>query len=135
MKKWEYQTISIPDSVRDVAEKLNEHGAQGWEVVSDAADTGFGLSYLMKRELTECTYEIKWTDEVGDIPVCILHGQNSRHHVDLTHLHEPCLTVDPYPENVDRALSRGEIENMLNMKLEDWQWERLWRYVWLKSVA
>lgn len=45
-----------------------------------------------------CSYELKWTDEVGQIPVCTVHGQNSRHHVDLTHLHEPCLAVDPYPK-------------------------------------
>jgi hypothetical protein len=43
-----------------------------------------------------CSYEMVWTDEVGTIPVCRLHGNNSRHEPS-DDPHRPCLTVDPYP--------------------------------------
>lgn len=42
-----------------------------------------------------CRYERKWTDEVGDIWVCIIHGNNSKHDV-LLDPKAPCLMVDPY---------------------------------------
>lgn len=44
-----------------------------------------------------CTYEVVWTDEVGDIDVCTVHGNNSKH-PDVCGPHRPCLTVDPYTE-------------------------------------
>lgn len=43
-----------------------------------------------------CAYEDRWTDEVGMVPVCVVHGNNSRHE-DSADPHRPCLTVDPYP--------------------------------------
>lgn len=46
-----------------------------------------------------CYYRTQWTDEVGEVDVCVIHGQNSRHSPD-THEgpHRPCLQVDPYIE-------------------------------------
>ena len=42
-----------------------------------------------------CRYEKKWTDEVGTIDVCIIHGQNSKHDTTVEP-QAPCLHVDPY---------------------------------------
>lgn len=55
------------------------------------------LLYEAGYLLEICEYKDVWTDEVGDIPVCVLHDQNSRH-VDSDDPHRPCLEVDPYPE-------------------------------------
>jgi hypothetical protein len=44
----------------------------------------------------ECRYEEKWTDEVGTIPVCVLHNQNSKHEVTSGKPNPPCLEIDPY---------------------------------------
>lgn len=46
-----------------------------------------------------CSYEDVWTDEVGTIPVCKIHGNNSRHDVTEEQPHPPCLTLDPYPDD------------------------------------
>lgn len=46
--------------------------------------------------MTLCHYREKWTDEVGYISVCVVHGENSRH-TDSTHPNRPCLAKDPYP--------------------------------------
>lgn len=57
-------------------------------------------SVLDRSWAPQCSYEKQWTDEVGDVWVCTLHGNNSRHHgdhsKDLSDSHAPCLTVDPY---------------------------------------
>lgn len=44
----------------------------------------------------QCTYENRWTDEVGTIPVCTVHENNSKHEPS-DDPHRPCLSVDPYP--------------------------------------
>lgn len=49
----------------------------------------------MTDALDGCVYEETWTDEVGYIWVCVIHGNNSKHDVDGDS-HLPCLTIDPY---------------------------------------
>lgn len=48
------------------------------------------------KQETDCRYEDVWTDEVGIIPVCVLHNQNSRHEVTSERPNPPCLEIDPY---------------------------------------
>jgi hypothetical protein len=57
-----------------------------------------GEQYDMYLKLIEpmCTYEDVWTDEVGFVPVCVVHKDNSRHHEDSGE-HRKCLKLDPYP--------------------------------------
>lgn len=45
-----------------------------------------------------CSYEVIWTDEVGEIPVCFIHGQNSKYGEEFGP-HRPCLAVDPWHES------------------------------------
>lgn len=42
-----------------------------------------------------CWYTTKWTDEVGDIDVCVNHNQNSKY---AEGLDRPCLAIDPWTE-------------------------------------
>lgn len=43
----------------------------------------------------KCEYEMVWTDEVGTIPVCTIHGNNSKYPPSRGE-HRPCLSVEPY---------------------------------------
>lgn len=47
-----------------------------------------------------CSYEVVHTDEVGDVPVCQVHGNSSKH-TDEADLHRPCLTIDPYSTELE----------------------------------
>ena len=96
-----------------------------------------------KGTFEDCTYEIIWTDEVGDIPVCMVHNNNSRH-TDSDDPHRPCLTIDPYPsadtneldeqlKNItDKILSGvaspNELRNYLSMGTESYG-----RQDWMES--
>lgn len=54
MAQWEYSKIYIKDE--DYGEELdglNEAGAEGWEFTGHVADTGFGMVYFMKREISD----------------------------------------------------------------------------------
>lgn len=42
-----------------------------------------------------CVYEEQWTDEVGSVPVCVFHHQNSRYSSDVGP-YRSCLAVDPW---------------------------------------
>lgn len=59
-------------------------------VLDDDAEFGGPMT-----EAEPCRYERRWTDEVGTIDVCVVHGNNSRH--DWVGPNRPCLSVDPYP--------------------------------------
>lgn len=47
----------------------------------------------------KCYYEVMWTDEVGEIDVCQVHGQNSKY-APRFGPNRPCLAIDPYHEDV-----------------------------------
>lgn len=49
----------------------------------------------LPQTVPRCTYKEEWTDEVGYVWVCRIHGQNSKHDVD-GESHLPCLEIDPY---------------------------------------
>ncbi len=55
------------------------------------------VSDLVNTYSYQCRYEEKWTDEVGDVWVCIIHHTNSRHVVTSSDAKLPCLFLDPYP--------------------------------------
>jgi hypothetical protein len=59
--------------------------------------TQVGIQFEAHLRLIEpmCEYELQHTDEVGDIPVCKIHGNNSKH-TDESDSHRLCLTIDPY---------------------------------------
>ena len=59
-----------------------------------SADTPFEMAVL---KLLPCFYKEVWTDEVGDILVCRIHGNNSKHEV-TEGFDKPCLVLDPYQE-------------------------------------
>lgn len=44
----------------------------------------------------KCYYRPIWTDEVGELDVCVLHGNNSKHDVQVFGPFRLCLTQDPY---------------------------------------
>ena len=47
----------------------------------------------------KCYYRKQWTDEVGEIDVCVLHGNNSQWGPDTAEgPYRPCLTIRPYIE-------------------------------------
>jgi|SRR6478735_1202273 len=54
------------------------------------------IDYVVAMLNDQCTYKDRWTDGVGNIPICIIHDNNSRHNA-WEGPHRPCLTVDPYP--------------------------------------
>lgn len=43
-----------------------------------------------------CSYTEVWTDEAGDIDVCVIHDETSRHRA-TEGPNRPCLAIDPYP--------------------------------------
>lgn len=45
-----------------------------------------------------CSYEMIWVDEVGEIPVCTVHGFNSKYGEEFGE-HRPCLAVEPWHES------------------------------------
>jgi hypothetical protein len=53
---------------------------------------------VISRLNGECRYESVWTDEVGTIPVCVNHENNSRFDESVGPT-RPCLTIDPYPRS------------------------------------
>lgn len=46
---WEYSYVYINDEDCEKLDALNEAGFKGWEFTGHAADTGYGMKYLMKR--------------------------------------------------------------------------------------
>lgn len=65
-----------------------------WEAQKSVVAPKHRLS-LPSLDVFQCEYEDTWTDEVGTIPVCKLHGNNSKW--DAEHgEHRPCVTVDPW---------------------------------------
>jgi len=53
MKRWEYTALPVQDSKKtETVSLLNVAGDLGWEFTGYAVDTGYGISYLMKREKT-----------------------------------------------------------------------------------
>jgi len=47
----------------------------------------------------KCNYKKEWTEEVGDVWVCVIHGQNSKYHNNNNNQEEstmPCLELDPW---------------------------------------
>ena len=54
------------------------------------------LTYAIAAINNECRYEERYSDEVGTIPVCVLHDNNSRFDESAGPT-RPCLTIDPYP--------------------------------------
>lgn len=52
----------------------------------------------MESTPSACRYKQEWTDEVGDVWVCVLHHSNSKHEVTGHESTVPCLAIDPYEE-------------------------------------
>lgn len=48
---------------------------------------------LLGRE--KCSYETVWVEELGEIDICTVHGENSKYHPRLGE-HRPCLVMDPW---------------------------------------
>jgi hypothetical protein len=64
-----------------------------WDEVTQVAKDYEAYQRLMKPL---CYYELQWTDEVGEIMVCQVHGNNSKHDLEKDP-HANCITVDPWP--------------------------------------
>lgn len=60
--------------------------------VAEALSSGQALG----TDGVRCRYELRYTDEVGEVWVCIIHGNNSKHDVTGPDSDVPCLTIDPY---------------------------------------
>jgi hypothetical protein len=58
-------------------------------------DPEYTLDEITAALNEQCYYRKQWTDEVGEIDVCVLHGNNSRHDPALGPF-RLCLTKDPY---------------------------------------
>lgn len=65
----------------------------GVEAAPEKSQFVVKLDYL---DVFICEYEDRWTDEVGTIPVCKVHNNNSRWGIEYG-THRPCITVDPWP--------------------------------------
>lgn len=50
---------------------------------------------VAERLRTKCSYELVYTDEVGEIDVCVVHGNNSKYPPSRGE-HRPCLTLEPW---------------------------------------
>lgn len=52
MDKWEYDFVIVmdTDNVQTLV-LLDQKGAEGWEFTGHVSDTGYGMSYLMKRKI------------------------------------------------------------------------------------
>lgn len=68
-----------------------------WDMVEQVT-----LQFEAWQKLIEplCSYEKVHTDEVGDIDVCKVHGENSKHNA-VAGEHRPCLKLDPWPLGLD----------------------------------
>lgn len=92
-----------PDNVEtlNVGDGVNESRIIWIQYVSGKVDVlpaeDFDIDQIVSLLNGFCTYNLTWTDEVGNIDVCVLHGNNSRHR-QAAGPNRPCLTVDPYPE-------------------------------------
>lgn len=92
-----------PDRTDDLMEITNRHTGERYHLCQPCGALFLSLSgndiSQPKRELMErCWYEKRWSDEVGDIWVCVVHENNSKYPVESTISHYPCLTLDPYTE-------------------------------------
>ena len=88
-----------------------------WKMVTEVTEQFEAYERLVEPM---CDYEDVWTDEVGHIPICKIHNNNSKHS-HAKGMHRPCLTIDPYeielvpqedPTVIEEqaALLSGEIE-------------------------
>lgn len=85
-------TISNTDEFKD------EHVIINFKELTTELHPQYTFEEIVAAMDGKCYYRKKWTDEVGEIDVCVLHGNNSRHNP-----HDPyrlCLTIDPYVEYV-----------------------------------
>jgi hypothetical protein len=48
----------------------------------------------------KCSYELIWTEEVGGIEVCTVHGHNSKYSP-VHGPHRPCLAVEDWDYEVE----------------------------------
>lgn len=50
---------------------------------------------MAQKARTKCSYHLEWTDEVGEIDVCDVHGTNSKYGPERG-LNRPCLAIEGY---------------------------------------
>lgn len=88
-------TIPVPPHVSSEHEAINKALKDLDEKPIDYNEVAYFPSPSYGVDIT-CSYEKQWTDEVGEIDVCLMHGMNSRWD-ESNGAHRPCLAVDPWP--------------------------------------
>jgi hypothetical protein len=71
-----------------------------------------------------CYYREQWTDEVGNIEVCVLHGNNSKHNPAVHGKFRLCLTQDPYVTYSMPSLTKTRYEPSIEHSWEYTEHER-----------
>jgi len=69
---------------------------------------GITSTYAVGKHGMPCWYLKEWSDAVGSIDICQVHGQNSRHRVTDKYLCPPCLEIDPWIHQIHQVQEEME---------------------------